>query len=56
VFKAQRLLYHSTLGLRVRKKMKKKIAGDAENLLPHVPHQDRLNLRILVYLVIYDSG
>jgi len=59
VFKSHRLSYHSTLGLKVIKKAKSPIACTGRVALPfRVWGLEFLFyfLRILVYLVIYDSG
>ena len=54
VFKAHRLLYHSTLGLRVIKKTKKTCRGEFCKVRGERGRPCKL--RILVCLVIYDSG
>ena len=61
VFEAHRLVYHSTLGLGVIKKKKKKIAyhvlETAHNTNIHHTSFLRSNLlRVIVYLVMYASG
>jgi len=75
VFKAHRLVYHSTLGLKVIKKRRKNLAN---RVFPRGAEREGVDgrkvvldqrlhlkkrtfrvsdsLRILVYLVIYDSG
>ena len=58
-FKAHRLVYRSTLGWRVMKKKKRRSPNSkATDLEFHAQLGDGAleGLRILVYLVIYDSG
>jgi len=49
-------VYHSTLGLGVIKKNKKKPNGYGVRTLLISEGNVTISLRILVYLVIYDSG